>query len=163
MGHTQGMEDTDDDGSTIESYSEIENCNPSTSPNPNPNPESNPDGNIVKFDVRIKIRSRKEVGDASATKATTNGYGSLIDDVESSSGHIQKIVNTKTEKGTLTNANGRMINGRLVNDKGDLIECFFGASIPLSESCQTWRFWALFSAFLTICGTGKPSFPQPLF
>jgi hypothetical protein len=33
-------------------------------------------------------------------------------------------------------------------------ECFYGESIPLSQSIYTWRFWALYVSFLTICGTG---------
>ena len=38
--------------------------------------------------------------------------------------------------------------------KSSVVECFYGASIPLSQSVRTWRFWSLYVAFLTICGTG---------
>ena len=38
--------------------------------------------------------------------------------------------------------------------KSNVVECFYGASIPLSQSVRTWRFWSLYVAFLTICGTG---------
>jgi hypothetical protein len=31
--------------------------------------------------------------------------------------------------------------------------CFYGSSIPLSESIKTWRFWAIYFTFMTLCGT----------
>ena len=35
-----------------------------------------------------------------------------------------------------------------------LDQCYYGSSIPLSRSITTWRFWVLYFAFLTMCGTG---------
>lgn len=33
-------------------------------------------------------------------------------------------------------------------------ECFYGNSIPLSESLKTWRFWSIYFMFMIIMGTG---------
>lgn len=33
-------------------------------------------------------------------------------------------------------------------------ECYYGTSIPLSESIRTWRFWSLYFMFMIVMGTG---------
>ena len=102
--------------------------------------------NFTDFDVRVKMKDRRDL--ISSSSGSRYGYGSVIsggqkEDVEGSAGFKY----SSHRHSQRSNSNGKDVDS-------EAAECFYGPSIPLSESFKTWRFWTLYIAFLTICGTG---------
>jgi MFS family permease len=124
------------------------------------------DDDYSDFDVRVKMKDRKDIVAATSSGSYGYGYGSIIskqaldqsedvDDVESSGGYSTSTYAARypLEANAVSDTEVSEPRTGRTNRK-EVLECYYGASIPLSRSIQTWRFWYLYIAFLTICGTG---------
>lgn len=124
------------------------------------------DDDFSDFDVRVKMKDRKDIVATTSSGSHGYGYGSIIskealnqsedmDDIESSGGYSTSTYAARypIEANAVSDIDVSEPSAGRTN-RNEVMECYYGASIPLSRSIQTWRFWYLYVAFLTICGTG---------
>ena len=114
--------------------------------------------NIHKLDIieQKELQTSSQNNQKAYVAVGKYGYGSLdypkLENYTSLADQKYKIDN----KNESENINGNVDenedeNG---NEESETIECYYGASVPLSVSVRTWRFWSLYISFLIICGTG---------
>lgn len=48
----------------------------------------------------------------------------------------------------------RANDGQIESYVDELDECYYGQSLPVTESIKTWRFWCLYFVYFTVSGTG---------
>ena len=101
----------------------------------------------------LKVKDEYENKKKGKVKLDEIGYKSFADGIPKRDDDTGNIINHE-DRCSVEYYDEDKDRNQIENQSIEMNECFFGASIPLSVSVRTWRFWSLYVSFLTICGTG---------